>query len=357
MAKILYGIQAEGMGHTTRSKPIIDELSKDNDIILIGSDNVCNYYQNHKDKIKRLEWVANLKIFYYNNKVSVLGTVIKNLIEVPLHLFSIVKIFILILKERPDMVITDFEYVSCYLGTLLRIPVISVDNEQIISKTRIVFNKKHIIDYLNSRFVLKLELPHADRYLVTSFFFPIVKDRYTEVYGPVLRDEIINLKTKTGDHVLVYQTSKSSKTMADIFHNINENFIVYGFGKDEQDKNITYKKFNEDDFFRDLGNCKAVIMNGGFTLMTEALYLKKPILSIPVKFQFEQILNAEYLANMGYGASSIEFNEHETKEFLSNLGKYRKNMKKNIETGNIRIIKRLKEIIANLKKQGSRKYL
>lgn len=51
----------------------------------------------------------------------------------------------------------------------------------------------------------------------------------------------------------------------------------------KNDGNLQFKNFNEDEFYRDLASCRAVITNGGFSLMTEALYLQKPILSVPVK--------------------------------------------------------------------------
>ena len=35
--------------------------------------------------------------------------------------------------------------------------------------------------------------------------------------------------------------------------------------------------------------------------MSEAVYLRKPMLSVPVERQFEQVLNALYLQQLGYG--------------------------------------------------------
>ena len=40
---------------------------------------------------------------------------------------------------------------------------------------------------------------------------------------------------------------------------------------------------------------------GGFTLMSEAVYLHKPLLSVPVVGQFEQVLNALYLQALNFG--------------------------------------------------------
>jgi hypothetical protein len=38
-----------------------------------------------------------------------------------------------------------------------------------------------------------------------------------------------------------------------------------------------------------------VIAAGGFTLMGVSVYLGRPMLAIPIRGQFEQVLNARYL--------------------------------------------------------------
>ncbi len=57
----------------------------------------------------------------------------------------------------------------------------------------------------------------------------------------------------------------------------NEKFIIYGFYKNKNLGNVILKDFSEKEFYGDLSACKAVITNGGFTLISEALYLKKPV--------------------------------------------------------------------------------
>ena len=44
-----------------------------------------------------------------------------------------------------------------------------------------------------------------------------------------------------------------------------------------------------------------MVTGGGFSLLSEAVYLGKPVLSIPLRGQFEQLMNARYLERDGYG--------------------------------------------------------
>ena len=105
---------------------------------------------------------------------------------------------------------------------------------------------------------------------------------------------------------------------------------------------------DSNEFFKELASCEAVITNGGYSLMSEAVSLGKPVLSIPVNKQFEQILNAVYLDKLGYGKFSKSTNREDIVEFLANLGKYRKNLKKFKRQDNSKIIKRINYILKAL---------
>ena len=73
-------------------------------------------------------------------------------------------------------------------------------------------------------------------------------------------------------------------------------------------------------------NAKAVITNGGFTLISEALHLKKPIYSNPIRGQFEQTMNAIYLEKLGYGTYDEDIKKESIISFLNNLDKYQKKL-------------------------------
>jgi len=57
----------------------------------------------------------------------------------------------------------------------------------------------------------------------------------------------------------------------------------------------------EGDFADALSRCKGVIAPAGHQLLSEALYLGKPVLAFPQKGQYEQKVNARMLEKSGYG--------------------------------------------------------
>ena len=65
----------------------------------------------------------------------------------------------------------------------------------------------------------------------------------------------------------------------------------------------------------------------GVFLISEALYLRKPVLSIPVRRQYEQISNGICVARAGYGMTAAALTPETLKEFLRGLGAFRKNLR------------------------------
>lgn len=118
-------------------------------------------------------------------------------------------------------------------------------------------------------------------------------------------------------------------------------FIVYGFNKDEVDENLTYRSFNEEQIFEDMRTAKAIIVNGGFTMISEAIYLKKPIYSTPAHKNFEQILNGFYVEKLGFGEYHDKLDVKKIESFLDNLDKYQENLNKVEPWDNTEILKDL----------------
>ena len=73
----------------------------------------------------------------------------------------------------------------------------------------------------------------------------------------------------------------------------------------QRDGNLLYRPFANEAFIDDLRTSRGVVASAGYSLMSEAVYLRKPMLALPLAGQFEQEMNARYLASLGYGTASI----------------------------------------------------
>ena len=102
---------------------------------------------------------------------------------------------------------------------------------------------------------------------------------------------------------------------------------VYGMGREGEEGNVRLCAFSETRFVDDLRTARAVIAGGGFTLLSEAVSLQIPLLSIPVRQQYEQELNARYLAHLNYGAWARSIDKDAVVQFLERLDDYAQSLR------------------------------
>ena len=323
--RILYSVCGEGMGHAIRGRVLLNHLTKNNEVHIFASDRAYDYLAAHFDNVYE---IGGFNTVYKDNTVQNTKTFIKGMKDLPGDLKNSLRLMYSVAKAvKPQIIISDFEFYSNLLSKVLRVPLISLDNMHVLTQAELDVPRKFRTDRIAAESVVRSFIQMPTFYLITSYFYPPIKNSTkTKYFPPVLRDAIMGLEPYNGEHVLVYQTSDSNERLLDILKEFDDEFIVYGFHRDERDENLLFKSFNEDEFFTDLSQARAVIANGGFTLISEALYLGKPVLSVPVKKQFEQTLNALYLERLGYGEFREDLEREDIENFLSKLDEYRKNI-------------------------------
>jgi uncharacterized protein (TIGR00661 family) len=342
MANILYGVNGEGSGHSTRAKEVLRHLVRQGHTLHVAS--FDRGLANLKDEFEVTE-IYGLRLAYVNNRVRYEKTVARNLFAAPKAIKSNHHLMRLADEWNSDLVITDFEPMTCHVGHRKHLPIIAIDNQHCITNADVSYPSQYRRDASATKLVAKLMTPRAAAYLVISFFPAKVKKKNTFLFSPLLRQEVLSAKPTQGDSVLVYVTSPSPK-LPEMLQRVRCPFVAYGFGREGQDGNVTFKKPTLDGFLADLVACKAVIANSGFSLISEALHLCKPYLAIPVAHQFEQIFNAYYLDKVGYGAYWEDLDKEKIESFLFNLDVYRENLAKYPRQDNSALFTRLDDLIA-----------
>ncbi|HXX69238.1 MAG TPA: MJ1255/VC2487 family glycosyltransferase [Polyangiaceae bacterium] len=339
--RILYGVVGEGMGHATRSKVVCEHLvERGHDVKIVVSGRAHTMLAKTFDDVVE---IRGLTIRYVDNRVDRDGTLARNVLAAPWMLAANVgAYFDKVARFRADAVISDFDSFAYVFAKRHRIPILSIDNQQIISRCRLgKFAKQGAkIDYQMTRAFVRAKLPGCDHYVVTTFFEPPIRNRFrkdTTLVPPILRTPILDAKKRArfGQHVLVYQTSTSDTKLLDELERVPEReFVVYGLRRNARRGNCTIKEFSETGFVEDLATSGAVVCNGGLSLIGEALYLGKPILSIPVRNQYEQVLNARYLEHLGYGLEAARIDADLLRLFLREAPKYAARVAKHRQDGN-----------------------
>lgn len=315
--RILYGVVGEGMGHATRSSVVLAHLqAAGHDVQVMTSGRAQEFLS---ARFEGVHEIHGLHFVTEQNRVrlgkSLWSNVLAGATGVPQNVQAY---FDLIRTFEPEVVISDFESWTYIYAKAHGLPVISIDNMQIINRCR---HPKDILAGHEASFDLakafvKSKLPFANHYLVTSFFRPPLRKERTTLLPPILRPEILEAPRSAGQHLLVYQTAEGNETLEQTLQDTGLECRVYGMHRGlEEDRvmgNVVHRPFSETGFIADLASARAVVAGGGFTVMSECVYLRKPMLAVPLEAQFEQVLNARWLERLGYGRAAEGLRDPET---------------------------------------------
>ncbi|MBA94607.1 MAG: hypothetical protein CMP21_02450 [Rickettsiales bacterium] len=282
--RILYGINGTGVGHISRAKSLIPYLKRyvDVDILISGKLQELNF----DDDV--LYDFTGFTFVYEGGAVNWLKTIFQS------HPLQFIRdIFSMNLKPY-DMVITDFEPISAW-GSFFRF--------------------KHCINVSHQSSFYSFKTPRTPLWPFFIFaelfmrFYSFTFDylgvhflRYNDnIFPPVLKDEIIDAKPTQEGHITVYLSAFSLQEQIDFF----KQFPDYDF-------QIFHKHCNEvavvdnlkisplsETFKYSMIASSGYISNAGFESNAEALHLKKPLLCIPIRFQYEQYCNGAALKKLG----------------------------------------------------------
>lgn len=314
--RILYGVVGEGMGHAIRSRVILEHLANEgHEVEVMASGRAVAYLRSAFDNVHAIH---GLHIVSKDNRVQRSETLLSNIKSghtgIPKNIAAY---FELIKRFSPEVVISDFESWTHSFGRLHRLPIISVDNMQIIPRaehTDAILEGERA-NFEIARRLVKGKLPFCQHYLITSFFEPPLRKGKTSIHAPILREEILAAKPRVrrGEHLLVYQTSESNEKLQQVLEALDIECRVYGMRRELKEEavegKLRYRPFSEEGFVDDLVSCRAVVASAGFTLMGEAVYLHKPMLAVPLRDQFEQTINARYLEQQGFGMEAAQLDD------------------------------------------------
>lgn len=358
--RLLYGVVGEGMGHATRSKVTLEWLlSRGHHVKVVVSGRAFGFLSKAFESAPRIEdakenvgaidvvEIRGLTMKYVDNAFADTASVLHNVLRAPGMIAENVGAYYEdVVRFRPQAVISDFDSFAYLFAKVHRLPILSIDNQQILQRCEIPDEAKDEAraSFNATKAFVKAKLPGCDHYVVTSFFFPPVRDKYVEtttLVPPILRRAILDAKptpVDRGKHFLVYQTSKSDTTLVPTLNEIaSERFLVYGLGRDETIGNCTLKPFSEDGFVADLAASRGVVSNGGLSLLNEAISLRKPVFSVPVRNQYEQILNAWYVRALAYGMFAQTINAPDLRDFVGRIHEFAANLGKFAHDSNAKL--------------------
>lgn len=325
--RIVYTVCGDGLGHAFRSSIVIDHLLRENhQLTILASGKAFDVLSKKYQSVTK---ITGLKLIYQDNRVKRGKTIIGYMTQVKSLPRNILTIRKMMKNFEPQVVISDFEPAASLISAFYNIPLISIDNNHIICDTRFKVERADYTYYLVTRLFIDSLLPSRDYSLITTFFYPPLKKKHQKfcyLTPPLIRDEVKAVRPTIGDHILVYQTSDTYKELLNVLKNSDQKYIIYNGNREIKADNLVFRDFDAQQIIADMAGAKAVIANGGFTLISESLYLGKPVLSIPIKMQYEQILNGQMIDKLGLGRVTFRLSRGLLDDWLLNLPDYRKHI-------------------------------
>lgn len=281
--KILYAIQGTGNGHISRGIEIIPHLQKHGevDILISGAEWELNFPYKVKYRLGGMSFV-----FGKNGGVDLFNTYLK------LNSFRFMREIRSVPVEEYDLVISDFEPISCWATHLKKTPCIGLSNQvaTLHQKAPIPKNSDRL-----GKMVLEHYAPVTKKY---GYHFKALDDH---IFTPIIRTEIRNCNIKDKGYITVYLPSYNDERIIKHLKNFKQvDFQVFSKHNKTKyrEKNIYLEPINNTAFVKSMSESSGVLCNAGFGVTSETLFLNKKLCIIPMKTQYEQHCNAAMLKSM-----------------------------------------------------------
>ncbi|MSS75108.1 hypothetical protein EXS73_02760 [Candidatus Pacearchaeota archaeon] len=341
--RIWYGVNGEGMGHAMRSAEIIRWLRSQGHTVQGYAGGKGSEYVRSVAQVTK---IPHLHFIIEKGKVQGVRTCISNLVHFPFLICSFGKRMYEGLVRRPDMIITDYEPLTAWTAFLLRIPLVSIDNQHSITDA----DSSSIpsgVGKMSYQLFTRLMVPFPRKTLIFSFLpLATITPRAT-IVAPMVKASIQHVKKTRDNHFLLYLSGSNELLVAQLRAFTRQSFIVYGLNRNEQLGNVALKAFDARAFVQDLASCRGFITNGGMTSLSEALSLQKPILCVPLQGQYEQIANGHFLVQSKQGMMGEVLTPSVINQFQTFVKNYRHSQQKETLPSWKPILKRtLKELIS-----------
>jgi len=323
MAKIIYAVAGEGYGHSSRSQLIGKRLiDSGHDVIFAGSNKSLVYLREHFGE--RVKEVHGFLFDYKDGTVNPVRTVLSNIARYKKGFGINRRLYKeCFSKFNPDLVITDFEPFSALWAIRHRVPFISIDHQHTLTHFKLTHPSGNNLSLFNAYWVIRLYYALAHSYISINFFNAPSKSSSAVMAPPVLRPEVEAIQPQQGDHIVIYSThADGEQQLRDMLHSFKSHkFFVYGFNKYQEDGNIIFKERSTEGFLKDMATSHGVVASAGFSLISECMHMKKKMCLLPIPGQYEQIMNAHYVQELGLGLHCKQLNAETMAAFLAEVEK------------------------------------
>ena len=320
--RVCFTIQGEGRGHFTQALALREMLThRGHEVVAViagtnGHRPLPDYVQNAFGVPLRNMFSPGFQ-FKGKRGVSVLGSGFDALKRLPEFRASLKQLDETIATTKPDVIVNFLEPVTGvykFLGRA-KVPVLVVGHQFMLEHPEFPNQRHAPMQQMGFRNFVRLVSGGAAKLALSFYEARNLPDKKLFVCPPILRKQLFKISPVVrGDYFLVYLLNAGYAGDIERWCQANPAVPVHCFydkpGAPETEQvlpSLTFHRLHGEKFLQLMGGCRAVVCTAGFESVSEAAYLGKPVLMIPVQNHIEQYLNSLDAQQAGLGIADTEF--------------------------------------------------
>ncbi|MBN1471315.1 MAG: hypothetical protein JW925_06015 [Syntrophaceae bacterium] len=325
--RILFIVNGLGMGNSTRCHAIIENLHhRGYAIDVITSGNGMDYFRHHISSISDLIEFKSLFYTKFKGKLSIGGTILSIPVLAFLYIQNICVLYKTFKNKSYDAVVIDSDYTILLLRIIFNIPVFAINNADVVVREM----KK--LDKIPRKILMQFMVEKMDywfhRVFVDFVLSPTILEWNSHSHAnihhfpPFIRSGLtVTTGTKKVHNILIMLSGSQFSTDVRFIENkpYFPNMTINVMGRNgSSTRELQYlgKLYDNKSY---LNMADILIINAGFSAVSEAVLLRKPCVIIPIDHHAEQHVNARIMEQEGYAlVANIDNVWQKTTELITN---------------------------------------
>lgn len=321
--KVCFTIQGEGRGHFTQALAMREMLQRrGHEVVAViagtnGSRPLPDYARTAFGVPLQSMFSPGFQ-FKVGRGVSVLGSVGEAIRRLPELRQSLHQLDETVARTKPDIIVNFLEAatgISRLLGRT-RVPVLVLGHQFMLGHPRFIRSNHARTQQMGFRNFVNLVGSRSSRLALSFYQADDLPRKKLFVCPPILRRQLFELTdVRPGDYLLVYILNHGYAPDIERWSAQNPGVPIHCFydkpgapAEEPKTPSLTFHKLHGEKFLQMMAGCRAVVCTAGFESVSEAAYLGKPVLMIPVQNHIEQYLNALDAVAAGLGLRDTQFN-------------------------------------------------
>lgn len=324
MGKFIFTVQGEGRGHLTQAISMT-QIAREAGHEVVGY--AVGSFQGRKIPSFFLDFAGNVPLIQYEspsinygkgNSVHLRRTAMQALTKFRTYWKSACQLEKFIAENNPDGIVNFYESITglYFLKTGAKLPCMSIGHQYLLLNRHFQSIPEKKFDQFLLNINTKITGMGSKKFLGLSFR-EIPDDLKKNIYviPPLLRQEVKNMRPTNSDCWLIYLThykladqiiswaEKNKEITLDCFWDHPEKKDVF-----RSNENLSFHPIDAEKYLAKMSACAGLISTAGFESVAEAMYLKKPVMMVPVPNHIEQMINAYdgQLSGAGIAATSFD---------------------------------------------------